>query len=109
MIWFIAYTCTWNATQATLLSELPAHPAREASLAMAQMCNGAVSAVVVVVSAYLQNPTDANLGAKIGYICKQHFDTWQYGGFHLRFPSTSSRWSDVCCLGRVPVVLSAGM
>ncbi|GHJ86333.1 hypothetical protein NliqN6_2735 [Naganishia liquefaciens] len=68
MIWFIAYTSTWNATLNTVISELPSSVLQETTLALAQMCAAIVSFIIVFVSPYIQNPTDGNLGAKIGYI-----------------------------------------
>jgi hypothetical protein len=70
MIWFIAFTGTWNACVNTVLSELPSNALQETTIALTQMVTQVVGFIVVFVSPYIQNPTDGNLGAKIGYICE---------------------------------------
>lgn len=77
MIWFIAFTATWNACVNTVLSELPSHSLQETTLAFTQSVTQVVGFIVIFVSPYIQNPTDGNLGAKIGYICESVIlDAW---------------------------------
>lgn len=70
LLWFVGFTVTWYNVGNTAAFEIPSIELRGYTLSWSALISGGFNAMLVFVSPYIQNPQYANLGGKIGYICK---------------------------------------